>query len=185
MVEVVRANFDTWTEKYDSWFNTPVGKLIKKYESELLLELLTPQPGESILDVGCGSGLFTQDVLACRTSVIGLDLSLPMLRLAINRADPVNFIGLCGDMRTLPFADNSFAKVFSMTAIEFVKDARQVLCELERVTINGGCIVVTTLNNLSPWAEQRKEKGKQGHDLFQNIYFRSPDDFRTLVSDNV
>ena len=44
--------FDTWTEPYDRWFTTPVGRLVYAYEAQLLLELLDPQPGERILDAG-------------------------------------------------------------------------------------------------------------------------------------
>ncbi len=175
------ALFDSWTEKYDRWFETSSGQLVKKYETTLLLELLNPLPGEKILDVGCGSGIFTKDVLNCGARVTGVELSCPMLKKAFNRIGDPCFSGLCGDMRALPFPDDSFDKVFSMTAIEFVKEAEIVMEELKRVTVKGGCIVVTTLNRLSPWAEKRKKKGEEGHPLFQKIRFRSPDEMGLLV----
>lgn len=175
------ALFDTWTDRYDSWFDTPSGMLIKKYESELLLKLLEPLSGEMILDVGCGTGIFTRDVMAFGPVVTGVDLSEPMLQKTIDKAAGTDFTGVCADMCSLPFPDQSFDKVFSMTAIEFVADAKQAVDELGRVTRKGGTIVLTTLNSLSPWAEQRREKAKNGHALFQNIFFRSPDDMRTLV----
>jgi ubiquinone/menaquinone biosynthesis C-methylase UbiE len=175
------ALFDTWTDTYDRWFETPTGRLVKKYESALLLELLNPQPGERILDVGCGTGVFTQDVLACGAIVTGIDLSVPMLQRAIERTGDAGFTGLCADMCALPFPDDSFDKVFSMTAIEFVADAGRAVAELDRVARKGGCVVVTTLNSLSPWAEQRKQKGNSGHTLFQKICFRSPADMRLLA----
>lgn len=173
--------FDTWTESYDNWFTTPTGQLVKKYESELLLELLAPQPGEHILDVGCGTGIFTQDVISSGAQVTGIDLSVPMLHKAISLTDATRFSALCADMCALPFTDNCFDKAFSMTAIEFVADAGKAISELNRVTRKGGCIVVTTLNNLSPWAEQRKKKAQNGHTLFQHITFRSPDDMHRLI----
>ena len=175
------ALFDSWTDKYDSWFTTPCGTLVKKYETDLLLQMLHPKPGERILDVGCGTGVFTQDVLDCGATVIGIDLSLPMLEKALIRTRDTDFSGLCGDMCALPFPDNSFDRVFSMTAIEFVADAEKAIAELERVTRQGGCIVLTTLNSLSPWATERHQKGQDGHSLFQNISFRSPQDMRLLV----
>ncbi|WP_028585797.1 class I SAM-dependent methyltransferase [Desulfogranum mediterraneum] len=177
------ALFDSWTERYDRWFTTPAGRLIKKYEAALLLELLQPLPNEQILDVGCGSGIFTQDVLESGAAVTGIDLSLPMLQRAIARTAGCPFSGLCGDMTALPFADDSFDRVFSMTAIEFVADAARVTAELERVTRRGGTVVVTTLNSLSPWAEQRRRKAEQGHGLFQNIFFRSPEELRAIVKE--
>ncbi len=175
------ALFDAWTDKYDRWFETPTGRLVKKYELSLLLEFLSPQSGERILDVGCGTGVFTRDVLDCGAIVTGIDLSVAMLQKAIDRAADAGFAGLCADMCALPFPDNSFDKVFSMTAIEFVADAGKAVTELDRVTRKGGCVVVTTLNSLSPWAEQRKQKANNGHTLFQEICFRSPADMRRIV----
>jgi len=68
-----------------------------------------------------------------------------------------------------------------MTALEFIEDAKPVVFELNRVTKKGGTIVLTTLNSKSPWAERRLKAGKEGHDLFQEIFFRSPDEMRSLV----
>ena len=175
------ALFDTWTDKYDRWFETPTGRLVRAYESTLLLEFLNPRPGERILDVGCGTGIFTQDVLACGAIVTGIDQSVPMLKKAVNRMGSTSFTGLCADMYALPFLGNSFDKVFSMTAIEFVPDAERAIAELDRVTRKGGRVVVTTLNSLSPWAAQRQQKAQNGHSLFQKIYFRSPEEMCLIV----
>lgn len=174
--------FDDWPDRYDQWFTTPIGRLIKVYESDLLLELLTPQPGEQVLDVGCGTGIFTMDILrAASVRCVGIDLSLPMLRRARNRTDGFPFTVVAADMRRLPFAAQSFDRVYSMTALEFVNDAVAAIAELNRVTRPGGTIVVTTLNALSPWAVRRKEKAHSGHELFVNMTFRSPQEMRSLV----
>jgi hypothetical protein len=45
-----RELFDEWPKRYDEWFTTPIGLLVRKYESELLLQLLRPKPDEFILD---------------------------------------------------------------------------------------------------------------------------------------
>ncbi|SDP60734.1 class I SAM-dependent methyltransferase [Desulforhopalus singaporensis] len=166
--------FDSWTDKYDRWFTTPTGLLVKKYETELLLELLSPGSNEKIVDVGCGTGIFTRDILALGAAVIGLDLSWPMLEQAVILRQTGNFSAILGDMTRLPFDDSSFDKAVSMTAIEFTDNAHQAISELSRVTRRGGRIVVTTLNSLSPWAQKRRQKAREGHPLFTNIHFRSP-----------
>jgi ubiquinone/menaquinone biosynthesis C-methylase UbiE len=173
--------FDDWPEKYDKWFETPIGQLVKEYESELLIDMLGPDQGEIILDVGCGTGVFTLDILIFGPRVVGLDISRPMVVRACNKAKNYAFSGIVGDMMSLPFDDNSFDKVVSMTAIEFVKDARRALDECFRVTKRGGTIVMTTLNSLSPWAARRVNKARKGPSIFEKTIFRSPDEIRSIV----
>jgi ubiquinone/menaquinone biosynthesis C-methylase UbiE len=172
--------FDDWPEKYDLWFETPMGRLIKNYESKLLLEMLKPGQGEVILDAGCGTGIFTADILETGARVVGLELALAMLRRALAKFPDRTFKSVIGDIRDLPFADASFHKTISITAIEFIQDAGIAVEELFRVTKPGGFIVVATLNSLSPWAQQRKAAAQKGHPLFRHAMFRSPDEMKGL-----
>jgi len=177
-----RQLFDEWPEAYNQWFATPIGRLVKKYEQEMLLDMLRPAAGELLLDVGCGTGVFTGEIISTGAAVVGLDISRPMLGAARAKlAVDGRFNAVAGEMCRLPFGDGIFDKVYSMTAIEFVADPDLALAEFDRVTAVGGTVVVTTLNSLSPWARRRKKKADQGHSLFQNMTFRSPDDLRRLV----
>ena len=172
--------FDQWPERYDQWFQTPIGKLIKTYETELILEMLKPSKADLILDAGCGTGVFTKDFIFAGAKIVGLDLSFPMLARAGEKLSGSRFLMTQGDMERLPFADYVFDKTVSVTAIEFIKDARGAVDELFRVTKPGGLIVVATLNSLSPWAERRKISGEKGHPIFQEVVFRSPKEMRNL-----
>ncbi len=173
--------FDDWPETYDQWFATPIGTLVKKYEGELILDLLRPRQGEMILDAGCGTGVFTLDILSLGGRVIGIDLSLPMLMRVVQKAKEHPFQPLLADMLSLPFQGDSFDKAVSVTALEFIKDAKDAVRELFRVTRRGGIIVVATLNSLSPWASLRRAQAKKGHSLFKEAIFRSPDELRSLA----
>lgn len=173
--------FDEWPEKYDQWFTTPIGNLVKKYEAELILDLLKPGPGEIILDVGCGTGVFTVDILSFNSHVVGIDISLPMLMHAVQKTRGYDFQAVLADISHLPFSESVFNKVISVTALEFIEDAKGALKELFRVTRRGGCIVVATLNSLSPWATRRRAEAKKGHILFRKAIFRSPDELRSLA----
>jgi len=82
-----KQRFDDWPERYDRWFETPVGKAVLKYETALILELLQPGRGERILDAGSGTGIFTREFLARGAEVVGLDISLAMLVYAEKKAD--------------------------------------------------------------------------------------------------
>ncbi|MEN6441216.1 MAG: class I SAM-dependent methyltransferase [Syntrophobacter sp.] len=173
--------FDEWSEKYDQWFETPIGRLVREYESRLFLAMARPLEGESILDAGCGTGVFTMDFLECGSRVTGLELSLPMLRRAGKKAAGRPFRMVQGDIRNLPFADESFDKTVSVTAIEFIEDAREGVAELLRVTRPGGLVVVASLNSLSPWAVRRKAAAQQGHAIFEHARFRSPAEMGGLL----
>jgi ubiquinone/menaquinone biosynthesis C-methylase UbiE len=176
--------FDEWPEAYDRWFTTPIGSLIKKYETQLILDQLKPKPGEIILDAGCGTGVFTLDILLSGSQVVGLDISLPMLIQAVKKLKGLPFQMILADILNLPFPGNSFDKVISVTALEFIEDAKGAVEELFRVTQEGGSIVVATLNSLSPWASRRRAKAEKGHTIFEKANFRSPDELLHLVPFN-
>jgi ubiquinone/menaquinone biosynthesis C-methylase UbiE len=173
--------FDEWPEKYDQWFSTPIGSLVKEVEEELFLDLLKPSRGERILDAGCGTGIFTRGILSCGSKVVGLDVSLPMLLRARQKGEGLPLRVTAGDMLNLPFPDDCFDKTASVTALEFIADGSKAVRELFRVTRKGGIVAVATLNSLSPWATRRKEKAREGHILFQKVFFRSPGELASLA----
>ena len=173
--------FDSWPEKYRRWFETPLGRLIKNYELRWVLEYLQPRQGESILDAGCGSGIFTQPLLDAGARVTGLDLSTPMLKWARGHLPGDDFSCLVSDMRALPFNDGQFDKTVSITALEFIEDAQSAIDELFRVTRPGGFVVVATLNRISPWAQRRSAEAREDPDsVFRQVHFRSPRELRGL-----
>jgi len=172
--------FDEWPEAYDRWFTTPIGFLVRKYETELIIRLLGPQKGEVILDAGCGTGIFTLDILSSGSKVIGLDLSLPMLKGAEKKLKEYPTHVVLADMFELPFPEGFFDKAVSVTALEFIEDAEAAVGELFRVTKRGGLVVVATLNSLSPWALRRKAEAKGRNSIFEKAIFRSPDELRFL-----
>jgi ubiquinone/menaquinone biosynthesis C-methylase UbiE len=167
--------FDEWPERYDRWFETPVGMAVLRYESGLILDLLRPGRGEQILDAGSGTGIFTREFLARGAEVVGLDISFAMLRYAAKRAAPPAYTGIVADMAALPFAASSFDRTVSVAALEFVADEKRAVAELFRVTKPGGVVVVATLNSLSPWAARRSANARRDPEsIFNRVFFRSP-----------
>jgi SAM-dependent methyltransferase len=70
---------------------------------EAALDLLDPQPGEHVLDVGCGDGALTQKIVERGATVVGIDNSLSMVAAAKAR-------GL--DARLMDAADLRFSEAF-------------------------------------------------------------------------
>lgn len=170
-----RQLFDDWPERYDRWFDTPVGKAVLKYEVALVLDLLRPVRGEKILDAGSGTGIFTREFLVRGANVVGLDISWVMLRWAKAKSEAFSPGMVAADMTWLPFADGVFDKTVSVTALEFIEDEKRAVAELFRVTKPGGIVVVATLNSLSPWAHHRRMNACEDREsIFNRVLFRSP-----------
>ncbi|MDO9219414.1 MAG: class I SAM-dependent methyltransferase [Thiobacillus sp.] len=117
---------------YEAWYATPRGRWIGATEYALAAHLLAAQPGDSLLDVGCGTGWFTRRAAAAGLRATGLDPNSAWLDYARAHSKP-ELDWVEGDARDLPFADASFDHVLSIAALCFVDDARQAVAECVRV----------------------------------------------------
>ncbi|MFC6674186.1 methyltransferase domain-containing protein [Marinobacterium aestuariivivens] len=109
----VADSFSQAASTYDN-----VARLQQEVGEELLLTI--PEGTfERVLDLGCGTGYFTQQLtrLAGRPEVLGLDLAPGMLHYARQQYShlPIQWVG--GDAEQLPLADRSVDLVFSSLAI--------------------------------------------------------------------
>jgi SAM-dependent methyltransferase len=82
-----------------------------------VLDLLQAQPGERILDLGCGDGILTEKLVALGANVVGVDNSPDMIAAARTRGIDARMM----DVRLLTF-ENEFDAVFSNAALHWVKD---------------------------------------------------------------
>ncbi len=143
--------------EYDAWYDTSRGRWIGEEEYSLLLRQLRPQAGDSVLDVGCGTGWFTRKLaLLPGLNVTGLDLDAKALEFARSRDSRSNYVA--GNALKLPFGDESFDLVTSIAALCFVRHWPAAFSEIMRVC--RGRFAIGLLNRHSVlWHEKGRDGG--------------------------
>jgi len=91
---------------------------------ESLVELLHPEPGERILDLGCGTGHLTAKIAESGAKVTGLDSSTSMVAQARQNFPGLKFV--LADARDFRF-DEPFDAVFSNAALHWIHEAEAVV----------------------------------------------------------
>jgi trans-aconitate methyltransferase len=108
-----------------------------KYGSDVV-SLLAPQPGERILDLGCGTGHLTAQIVESGARVVGVDQS-PEMILAARQAYPKLKFEVA-DARELTFR-GEFDAVFSNAVLHWIHEPVQVIQGVRRALRPGGRFV--------------------------------------------
>lgn len=155
---------------YEQWLKKPETKVALELETRLMQTLLQPMRGESVLDIGCGTGAGLQAFLEMELLATGLDPSTYMLDIASrnvgNRADLYR-----GFAEDLPFDDNSFNYACLFTTLEFVDNPQKALEEACRVAKDR--IFIGVLNRYAIKAIQRRVKGMFSASIYNHAQFFS------------
>ncbi len=101
-----------------------------------VLALLDPQPGERLLDLGCGDGALTEQLVERGARVIGVDASAAMVEGARARGLEARII----DGQALPF-EAAFEAVFSNAALHWMLQPERVIAGVHRALVPGGRFV--------------------------------------------
>jgi len=191
--------FDHLAPRYDAWYATPLGAFVDAREKEVIFALAGVRPGERALDVGCGTGNYTLELvrrleqgskgaeeqgrnspctsaplrLGSSAQVVGVDPAPTMLAIATGKAReaglPVGFTQAVAE--ALPFPAGSFDLAVSVATLEFVASPQAAVAEMIRVLRPGGRLVVGVLNAWSLWAlAYRRRKGS----VYEQAHFFSP-----------
>lgn len=106
----------------------------------VFLEWLSSGQGLHWLDIGCGTGILAEAVLAsARPAVIdAIDPAAAQVQRAARKIAGARFV--VADARALPFGKRSFDVVASALALNFIPDRHKALCEMHRVARDGGTV---------------------------------------------
>ena len=112
------------------------------------LKVLDLSP-HSVLDVGSGTGIFTQALQRFfpSSTVIGMDLSLSMIQQARKRLAHSSLTPhyACGNMQSLPFQNQCFDLIFSNFTLQWATDLPLLFKDFKRILSPKGVLLFTTL----------------------------------------
>lgn len=142
---------------YEAWYHSRRGAWIGNIELALMLELMQPSDGATLLDVGSGTGYFSRRFAATGLRVIGIEPNVAMLHYARDRQGPVAY--LKGTAARLPFADASIDYVTAVTSLCFIDNPARALSAMWRVAKRG--VLLGLLNKTS--LLYRRKHGNSGY----------------------
>lgn len=123
-----------------------------KRRVKLMFEFLQIQPGDRVLDAGCGRGFFLKyvtEMTPCR--LVGVDLNFEHLQIALSHTGSQGAAVARSLVGELPFPNNTFDKIIFSEVLEHLPDDVAGLTEIKRVLRPGGVLFLTVPNHNYPF----------------------------------
>lgn len=163
---------------YDAWLDKGKNRHCLDLEIKLILDLLSPEKGQRVLDIGCGTGISLAPLLEKGLSLTGIDPSPYMLDLADKRLG--NRVDLHRGMaEDLPFDDNSFDAALLFTSLEFMDRPAKAIEEACRVAKDR--VVIGVLNRYAPQNMFRRFKSFFSPNIYSQAHFFSIWELRQIL----
>lgn len=116
--------------------------LLKRLQAKDIMKALSIEPGDLLLDFGCGSGYMTVEMAKLAQKAYGIDIVdyVETIRIPEILEDRLEFIKTSGTK--LPFRENFFNKILASEVLPMIPDPTQFLIEMKRVLKPGGLLVI-------------------------------------------
>jgi SAM-dependent methyltransferase len=127
-----------WGPRADDWADVQEGMSAALYES--VLDTLNVRARMSVLDIGCGAGLYCRMAADRGAMVHGVDATAMLLGIARRRVPLADLRQ--ADMEELPFSDDSFLVVTAFNVLPFAESPIAALREAKRVARPNAAVVM-------------------------------------------
>jgi malonyl-CoA O-methyltransferase len=127
-----------------------VAKLQRMVGKALLLLVDANKINGTLLDLGCGTGFLTGELIrhSSYENMIALDIAMPMLHATQNKLIDHNSINyICADAEHLPFAAESIDGIFSNLALQWCSNLEAVFTDIKRTLKPEGQLVFSTFGS--------------------------------------
>ncbi len=176
--EVSGFDFGRIAERYEQWYSTRRGRLYDRSEKRAIDRLLAGVGRGKLLEVGCGTGHWSEYFSEKGFEVTGIDISEEMINAAKARQIRGSRFEVA-DGANLPFDDGEFEVGAAITSLEFTRSPEGILSEMVRcVSKPGGRLIVGALNSRSSYNLKRKNRPGSA---YSSAHFFSPDELYELL----
>lgn len=139
---IVKKGEEIW-----NW-STPTGKIRWQRRCDMFRFFLGDD-NKKVLEIGCGTGLFTQEIAKTNNQIIAIDISDDLINLARERVNRSNVIFKVEDACATAFDSDYFDYIIGSSVLHHL-DVDSALKEFYRILKPGGKLMFTEPNMLNP-----------------------------------
>jgi len=136
---------NAWEKYYSERKTNYFGETVS--DASFIIKSLDIKKGDVVLDIGSGPGAHLEDIRRKIKGVkcTGIEISETAIKKKLSKELDIRL----GDMRKMPFENESFDKIFSLGTVEHVPQTELVLREIYRVLKKNGKVYLTVPNKIS------------------------------------
>jgi len=130
-------------------WETPAGRVRAARRLKYFIELGRLGPGKKVLEVGCGTGIFTRGLVATKAQITSIDIAPALVDYAKKHTSVKNVSFEVQDAMNTSYENESFDVVIGCSILHHL-EPELALCEFFRLLKKGGRIVFSEPNMLNP-----------------------------------